>query len=702
MNGVSGWNEGGDRWDVYLNVNHLLPGEGDKIYFNNLTLEVNGTSVETQVFHAGHEDCLFFVIDKSVLPKNVPDGTRITLKAGKALATDHTTGINLVKDYTFYTWKGTLTGTQPTKNTEWEEVSPAGLFSTAKFNPDIKAWLFHVKLNEKLPTESGTYYMEFPIVINGVKHLLKVQQDGEFLMVTIPDSVLPGSAKTATIMIPEGATAIANAGHNGIRFTEKMELYLFNGVISERKFDKIEKTEAKIMGVQTVMEGNGIYHVYLRVNTEFPGTAWYENYDDFTFLYNGMKITGTLRKSDSSNDKIIYFQIDSSKVGGVKEGDILEIQGGTVITCGGFEVTFTNDFMMMYTDGIWSQYMNSDVKTPEDNASLWEVARFDKAYIPMGENGSVLFSNEDEYNTITSTEPMKDYTISFSAKKVYDDETTPSFGVILRGNAINEDEPMTRNLLYGYVITFSAIEQEAPEDSDEPNTWGGFIQLWKNGENYSLVDQYRVNYVMKTEDHPFFQYDKEYRYSFSIYNVTDTTVCIEARVNDKLVMRYYDEAGSDPMDPAVNEGGFQVFAGCPTYITDDTTELTDVLSEKEECEIGEKVRVAVTYPSELEGAEFTVDKDGATVKDGMFVAEKAGTYTISGSYNGKKLASTTITVKEAKTASVDRAKLPILPIVLGGLVVLVVVAVAILIFRKKRSRKIEDDNDSRKEANLPE
>ena len=54
--------------------------------------------------------------------------------------------------------------------------------------------------------------------------------------------------------------------------------------------------------------------------------------------------------------------------------------------------------------------------------------------------------------------------------------------------------------------------------------------------------------------------------------------------------------------------------------------------------------MAVTYTSELEGAEFAVDKDGATVEDGMFVAEKPGTYTVSGSYNGKKLASTTITV----------------------------------------------------------
>ena len=85
------------------------------------------------------------------------------------------------------------------------------------------------------------------------------------------------------------------------------------------------------------------------------------------------------------------------------------------------------------------------------------------------ENNSIFikYSNEDKYNRISSIEPMKDFTVSFNAKKVYDDETTPSFGVILRGNAISEDEEMTENLLNGYVITFSALEMKESEDSNE-------------------------------------------------------------------------------------------------------------------------------------------------------------------------------------------------------------------------------------------
>lgn len=683
VNGVSGWNDGAQRWDVYLNVNTLLPGKGDQINFSNLTLEVNGKKVETFVHHASFQDTLFFVIDKKDLPKNVKDGTKVVLKAGKALAGDLSTGIQLTRDFTFYTYKGTLVSKKPTTNTKWQKVAPNGLYSTATFNKDINGWMFHVKLKEKLQTESGTFYLQLPVQVNGKEHLLKVQQDGEFLLVTIPGDVLSGSAKKATITIPKGAEAVANAGYNGIRFTEKLELYLFNGAISERKFDKVEKTEAKIMGVQTVM-GNG---VYLRLNTEFPGTAWYERYQGFGYLYNGKKIETELCKSDSSNGRYIYFGIDESKAGKPKDGDLLQIEKGTVLTCGGYEVTLTNDFMLQYTDGLWTQFMDTEVKAPKDTASIWELARFDKSYIPLAENGSVLYSNEDEYNVISSEEPQKDFTVSFNMKKVYDDEVTPSFGVILRGNAINEEEEMTRSLLYGYVITFSALEQTPPEGSDEPSTWGGYIQLWKNGENYSLLDQYRVNFTYDSSDHPYFQYGKDYNYQFSIYNVTDTCVCIEAKVNDKLVMRYYDEAGSDPMDPAINAGTFQVFAGCPTYLTDDIVELSEVISEKDTCKVGEKVRVAVTYPSVLEGAEFTVDKEGATIEDGMFVAEKTGTYTISGSYNGKKLATKTITVEEGKEAvAKGQTEFPVIPVAAATLLV-VVAGIAIGVLLKKGKKK---------------
>lgn len=683
VNGVSGWNDGAQRWDVYLNVNTLLPGEGDQINFSNLTLEANRKKVETVVYHASFQDTLFFVIDKKALPKNVKDGTKVVLKAGKALAGDLSTGIQLTRDFTFYTYKGTLVSKKPTTNTKWQKVAPNGLYSTATFNKDVNGWMFHVKLKEKIQTESGTFYLQLPVQVNGKEHLLKVQQDGEFLLVTIPGDVLSGSAKKATITISKGAEAVANAGYNGIRFTEKLEVYLFNGAISERKFDKVEKTEAKVMGVQTVM-GNG---VYLRLSTEFPGTAWYEHYQGFGYLYNGKKIETDLCKSDSSNGKYIYFGIDESKAGKPKDGDLLQIEKGTVLTCGGYEVTLTNDFMLKYTDGLWSQFMDTGVKAPKDTASVWELARFDKSYIPLAENGSVLYSNEDEYNVISSEEPQKDFTVSFNMKKVYDDEVTPSFGVILRGNAINEEEEMTRSLLYGYVITFSALEQTPPEGSDEPSTWGGYIQLWKNGENYSLLDQYRVNYTYDSSDHPYFQYGKDYNYQFSIYNVTDTCVCIEAKVNDKLVMRYYDEAGSDPMDPAINAGTFQVFAGCPTYLTDDIVELSEVISEKDTCKVGEKVRVAVTYPSVLEGAEFTVDKEGATIEDGMFVAEKTGTYTISGSYNGKKLATKTITVEESKEAvAKGQTEFPVIPVAAAALLV-VVAGIAIGVLLKKGKKK---------------
>ena len=387
---------------------------------------------------------------------------------------------------------------------------------------------------------------------------------------------------------------------------------------------------------------------------------------------------------------LLKFAIEKTDVPQSKDGDIITIKGGTVLSCGGYKVTITDDFQMMYEDGIWSQYVKTKVKAPKDTQSLWEVARFDAAYIPTTEAGEVMYSNEDTYNRISSIEKMKDFTISFNAKKMYDDETTPTFGVILRGNPISEDEPMHQTLLYGYVITFTALEQK---DEDDNSTWTQYINLWKNGENYSLLDQYRISYVHNHEDHPYFCYEEDHDYEFSIYNITDTMVCITVKVDGELAMRYYDEAGSDPFDPAINAGTFQIYGGCPNYTTDDIWELSEVIAEVDECEVGDKVRVAATYPSLLEGVEFTVDKAGATVENGVFVATEVGTYTVSCTYKGKQLTPKTIVVKEAPQLPTveqnesEKTTFPVIPIAAGGAVVLVgIAAIIVLLARKKKNK----------------
>lgn len=689
VNNVSKWQEEYKRWDVYLDVSAMLPGEIDKINFEGLTVQIGKKKVEVTTFHS-FQDTLFFFIPEDVLPGNVKDGTAITLKNGKALAGDLTTGINLIKDFTFYVYRGGLTEKKPTNNTKWQKVEIFSMNSTTSYREEAKCWLIHLKLREPLATETHTQYLDFAIEVNGKEHKITAAQDGEFLMLTIPDTVLPENAKKGTITIKKGATGYANAGANGIKIKEDFTMHLYNGVISEREFTEVEEYETRILGVQNALEEEQRTHIYLRLNKEFPGTAWYEKYDDFVYYYNGKAIRYSASKSQSSNNKFMYFSIEKTEIPKCKDGDIILIKGGTVLTCGGYKVIITDDFQMMYSGGLWSQFVDSKIKAPKDTLSLWDVARFDAEYIPTTEAGEVLYSNEDTYNKISSIEKMKDFTISFNSKKIYDDETTPSFGVILRGNAISEDEPMNQTLLYGYVITFTALEVL---DEEGNSTWTQYINLWKNGENYSLLDQYRISYVHDQSDHPYFCYEEDHNYEFSIYNITDTCVCITVKVDGKLAMRYYDEAGSDPFDPAINAGTFQVYAGCPNYVTDDICELSEVIAEADKCVVGDKVRVAATYPSVIEGAEFTIDKKGATITDGVFVATEVGTYTISCTYNGKELAPKTIVVEEAPelpSINTDKqdAAFPVFPVAVAGVVVLLgVAAIVILTVRKKKKVK---------------
>jgi len=113
---------------------------------------------------------------------------------------------------------------------------------------------------------------------------------------------------------------------------------------------------------------------------------------------------------------------------------------------------------------------------------------------------------------------------------------------------------------------------------------------------------------------------------------------------------------------------------------------------QKECYIGEQVRVSATYPAVLEGAEYTVDSGDATIKDGVFIAKKPGTYTVTGKYNGKSKGNIQIKVleKPVKTNTAEgKSKFPIIPVAIGGgVVVVVAAAVLLVIFLKRKKNKI--------------
>ena len=576
-----------------------------------------------------------------------------------------------------------MTELEPTTDTDWQEANIYGLLRAGNYSDAAQCWNVYVRFTNDLRTEKGTLFLRLPVEINGKTHYFKATQEGaNYLYFSIPESILPKETKAASISIKGGATTKANAGRNGIKIVNDWEAYVFNYAISDTKFTEIEKTEAKIVGLKNVYSklGSGA-HVYLRLDVKMPGTSWYEYYENFVYEYNGVEVKTEAAKAEG--DKFLYFRLDYEKLGDPKEGDIVTIKDGMVLVCGGYEITLTGGYQLVYRDGLWSQYIESSVERPDNLGSLWSFARFDKRYIPTTKDGSVLTNGDDEYSLISSVDKLKDYTISFRSKKNYDDETASVFKLILRGNPISEDEPMSTTLLYGYVISFEAAQFPNPENPDE-KIWGGYLSLWKNGENAALIDQYRVHYETIDIDHAFWEYGKEYLYEVSVYNVTDDCVCIELSINGVRVMRYYDEAGSDSMDPAINEGTFAIWATGPSYVGADIVELAEVISEKDECETGEEVRVAATYPALIDGVEYTVDSKNATVTDGIFVAKKAGTYTISCTYKGKDLKAKTITVVKAETsAGISNGTIWI--IVASIIVGLIVVAGVLVIFwRKKR------------------
>ena len=695
---VTSYSTKGNQWNVYLTLDTMIPGDVDTMSFNGMRIVgSDGKERDVYVSHSWNHH-LYVAIPDEVLPLQSKDGDYVILKAGKALSPqDQCSGIELMEDVKLYYYKGGISELEPTDDTLFEDVTITRMNQASRFDPATGEWRFHWVIASALENvENGVTFSDFPMEINGVTHKVRVLRDGNYLYIRVPESALPGDTQSGVISVKAGVQGFANSGHNGIQLTNDWTAYIFRGVIGETEYTEPTLQEFGITGVQAATFGTDRVHFYLRTNREIPGTEWYEPYAGFTYYYNGQKVTTTAFKPGSSNNKFIYIPAVYKEIGidAPQEGDTITIPSGSFGDGGGYQIQTNNEFTLIFSGGVWTQYIEHNVTPPAAvEGSIWEHFRFEEGYIPMlQDDNKTLWSNEDEFHDIVSIEKHKDYTFNIEVKKLYDDETTPPFYVILRGNAVSEEDKMTAEMLYGYVVQFSAAEIADPNDP-EKRIWSQYISLWKNGVNGALIDQYRVNYVHSQTDHPFFQYDATHNYELSVYNINETTACITVKVDGQLVLRYYDvSSGLDPMDPAVNDGLFVVSASCPGLISGEAVDLGELMVETSECETNDRVRVAVTYPSTLEGAVFTVDGEGATIKNGVFTATKPGTYTIRATYNGKDYGSKTILVKEPPKRELldvggDKTEFPWLIVGIAGGVVVVAALVVLFILLAKRKKK---------------
>ena len=684
------------QWDVYINVDTLLPGSIDQMFFNGMKLiGVDGKEYDVHTYHS-YEHSLCVRIPAEALPYGSKDGAYVTLKAGKALSPDDgATGIELTKDVRLYYYKGNVSMLKPTNNTEFEEISITRLLRTGKYNAASDEWHFYWMVDAPLENvPKGTPFSGFQIEINGKKVDAIVQNDDPYLFVRVSKADFPGDSLTGTLRVTVGTKGYANSGRNGIVTTSEWTGYLSDGILSDYEYDEITSVETEVTGVHVVQMENSYMNVYLRTRDDIPGNVGYHGYYGLEYRYNGTAFTNNVawKGGGITVNKLFVITMHYNEIGGrPKEGDTITIPKGAHGLSAGQELKITETFVLQYKDGVWAEKVDTDVKAPTNDKGIWEEFRFEEGFIPvMQDNGKVLWTNDDTYHEIIAVDKHKDYTFTIEAQKSYNDELVPPFYVILRGNPVNEDEAMTANMMYGYLVQFTALEAPDPNNPDEL-IWTQGVSLWKNGVNDALIDQYRVTYNNGVANHPYFQYDQTYRYTFSIYNIEEDKVCIEVYVNDRLALRYYDVATNDPMDPVVNGGSFVVSASCPNYISGEAVELEQMIVEKTECETNEKIRVAATYPSVLKGAVFTVDNENGKVVDGVFSATKPGTYTIHCTYNGKDLGSVTITVKDPPKRSPlpvgGEGDFPWLYVGIGGGAILLIAAAIVIVLVIKKKKK---------------
>ncbi|MBP3665099.1 MAG: hypothetical protein J6J03_08065, partial [Tyzzerella sp.] len=694
----SSFNPERKAWDIYVKVDGAIPGGHDYEY-KTLIYEVNGKSYETSVYRV--EDKLVFFVPETVVPKDAADGTAITLKAGVACDNYGIYDIELTKDCTAYVYRKAISGIKPTDNTPFMGITIPGLIRTWSFNEEIKEWQLFFIVEEKFDVVDGTPYYDLPVKLNGKSYEeINVFRSGECLYISIPESVLPRNTKSASLTIAKGAKAVANAGWNGIRLNNEVKAYMFDGVWNNIEFKEAEVTDLTIKHMNFCSYNSDIsrWDVYVNVDKEIPGTAWFEYFEGLTAYLNGKEFTTYANKAESENNRLLYISLSEDVFGKFKDGDILYIPGDVIWSCGGYKINNTRDFYLQYVNGTWMEYYESDVEAPEELGSVWEKFRID-GYIPVQEEDGIMFTNVEPNNMMKSVEDMKDVTFSFETKKMMPmNEELPTNSFVLRGKPIAEGMDVSETALYGYNISFSYIELTESNMPNNPELWGTHsqqVEVWKNGINYNLLDQYRMTYNWQKTNHPFFKYDETYKYTVSIYNVEEDVCVIEVYCNDELVMRVVDHASDDPLDPARNAGEFRIYSACPQYFYAPEVELDTLEASATECYLGEQVRVSATYPAVLEGAEYSLEgeSEGVTLKDGVFSATKVGTYTVRGSYNGEDKGTVQIKVTEKpqeENVAEETGTFPIVPVAVGGGAALILAATLVIVFLKKKKNTLAE------------
>ncbi len=691
---TSGFNAERKAWDVYVQVDDEIPGGHDYEY-KTLSYVVNGKTYEANVYRVN--DTLVFFVPETVVPKDAKDGTAITLKAGTASDNYNIYDIKLTKDITAYIYRKDITAVKPTENTQYLDITIPGLIRTWKFNEEYREWQLFFIVEEEFDVEDGTKYYDLPVKVNGKSYEeINVFRSGECLYISIPESALPANAKSATLTIGKGSTAVGNAGWNGIRLKNEVNAYMYDGVWNNVEFKKDEVTELRIEHINFTSYNQDAkrWDLYVNVNTEIPGSNWFEYFEGVTVYLNGKEFTTFANKAEYPGDKLLYISLDEATFGVFKEGDKIHIPGDVTYSCGGYKIKNTRDFYLVYENGMWFEYYEGDGKAPKVQDTIWENGRIE-GYIPVQEEQGIMFVNVAPTNIIKSVEDMKDVAYTFDVTKMmaYNEEL-PTNSMVLRGKPLAEGMAVSETALYGYNISFSYIELTEAHVPNNPELWGTHsqeIEVWKNGINYQLLDQYRMFYNWQKTDHPFFEYNEKYTYKVSIHNVTEDVVMISVHCNDKLIMQVVDHGTEDPKDPVYNAGEFQIYASCPQYFYSPEVELEQVMASVTECYIGEQVRVSATYPAILEGSEYTVEGEGATIKDGVFKATQEGTYTVTGKFNGKDKGSVQIKVTKKPVKVPIRGEketnaFPVIPVVGGGAVVLAGIVLLIILLKKKKTK----------------
>ena len=246
----------GENWHIYLLPSSTLPGTNDSTHFTGLQMKVGeGEAFDITFNPTEYWDSAYFAVPADKMPKNLADGTKITILAGKAESNDGSDGINLTSDFVFYAKAGGFTTEKPVT---YQDITFTGVNKDTKYVEEHNGWFLYLAPSTTLPgANDSTQFSGLTMQVGENEPFAftftKSSTAGTAWSL-VSNTNLPQGLPEDTKIVIKAGKAESNDESDGINLTEDFVMYVKGNSFTTQIPPEYQDVEIGSVNVQTGAE----------------------------------------------------------------------------------------------------------------------------------------------------------------------------------------------------------------------------------------------------------------------------------------------------------------------------------------------------------------------------------------------------------------------------------------------------------------